>query len=168
MPNKKRLIIAMLIVFSFVISTFSITMAKNRCQNNLEKLVEQYQQVWNGGSLAILDKIIAPTFVNHSPGMPNPKPGPEGLKPIVLGMRAGFPDLKYEVLDVVYGKDKIAIRSRITGTHLGNFFGIPATGKKIDIKQMQIEQIKKGQIIAHWRLTDDMSMMKQLGLIPQK
>jgi predicted ester cyclase len=51
----------------------------------------------------------------------------------------------------------------MNGTHQGDFFGIAATGKTNEVAQMQIERIENNQIIEHWRVTDDMSLMQQLG-----
>ena len=53
----------------------------------------------------------------------------------------------------------------MTGTHTGVFFGIEPTGKKIEVHQMQFERIFDGKMIEHWRVTDDLSMMKQLDQI---
>ena len=50
------------------------------------------------------------------------------------------------------------------GTHLGDLFGMSATKKKVAVNQFQIEHIKAGKIIEHWRQSDDMGMMKQLGI----
>ncbi|HQU74606.1 MAG TPA: ester cyclase [Calditrichia bacterium] len=133
----------------------------------VEKLIMLYfEEVWNLGKLDILEDIIDPEYVNHSPGTPNPPRGPVGLRPIIAAMRKAIPDLNYEVLDWVYGDNKVAIRSRMTGTHREELFGIPPTGKKIDVMQFQIEHLRNGKIVAHWRQTDDLTMMKQLGLVP--
>src|SRR3989338_7334915 len=100
------------------------------------EIVKLYEEGWNNkDKLNIFDDIIATNFINHSPLLEHPQPGPEGLKPIVKAIFAGFPDLHYKIIDVVYGEDKVAIRSVLTGTQTGNFFGIPPTGKKIKVNQ---------------------------------
>lgn len=130
------------------------------------QLVTRYfEDVWNRGKLDVLDEIMAPDYVNHSPSIPNPKPGPADLKPIVKSMREGIPDLKYEILDMIVTPDKAAVYLRVTGTHKGTLFGIPATGRKIDIRQMQIEWVRDGRIWQHWRITEELSLMRQLGVI---
>jgi len=135
--------------------------------NTHREVIRRYfEEVWNNGDLDVLDAIIAPTYVNHSPSTPNPIPGPAGLKPIVAGMRAAFPDLHYMIEEQLYDGDKAAIRCSLCGTHTGNFFGIPATGKPFRASQFQIERFQNGQIIEHWRQTDDLGLLRQLGLIP--
>jgi len=131
-----------------------------------QEIVKIYiEEVWNKGNLDRLDEIIDDSYVNNNPGTPNPKLGAEGLKPIIKTMREAFPDLKFEINDLVIGKNRIVIFSTMSGTHKGDLFGIPATGNKVSIKQMQIEKIKDGKIVEHWRVTDELNMMKQLGVI---
>lgn len=134
---------------------------QNRC------LVTRYfDEVWNQGKLEVLDELIAPGYINHSPRTPNPKPGPEGLKPIVEAIRRGMPDVNYAIQDMVVAPDKVAVRLVVTGTHTGDFFGIAPTGKRVTVNQFQIERIESGKIVEHWRQTDDLAMMQQLGLLP--
>jgi steroid delta-isomerase-like uncharacterized protein len=130
-----------------------------------QNVIERYFGAWNSGDLAVFDEIIAPDYINHSPATPNPPPGPVGLKPIVTAIRNAFPDIHYTIQDMVIGEGKVAIRLSWTGTHQGDFFGIPPTGKKVKVDVMQIEYIKNGQIIEHWRRTDDLGFRQQLGLI---
>lgn len=56
--------------------------------NRNRKLIQRYfKEVWNEGNVDLLDELLTPDYVNHSPGLPNPPLGPDGLKPIVLAMR---------------------------------------------------------------------------------
>ncbi len=129
-------------------------------------LIERYfEEVWNQGQVDVLDELLTSDYVNHSPGLPDPQPGPEGLKPIVRMMRAGIPDLHYTIEDLVIAADRVAAHVRMTGTHTGTFFGIAPTGKAIDVRQMQIEWIRAGRICQHWRITEDLNLMRQLGVI---
>lgn len=132
---------------------------------NYEKVIERYFDAWNSGELEVFDEIIAPGYINHSPATPNPAAGPAGLKPIVVAIRAAFPDIHYTVKDLVIGEGKVAVRLSWTGTHLGDFFGIPASGKTVTVNTMQIEYISNGQIVEHWRQTDDLGFMQQIGVV---
>jgi predicted SnoaL-like aldol condensation-catalyzing enzyme len=132
----------------------------------VNRLVSRYfDEVWNRGHLEVLDEIMSPGYLNHSPGIPNPRPGPEDLKPIVKAMREGIPDLKYKILDTVVTPEKAAGYLRVTGIHSGSLFGIAPTGNRIDVRQMQIEWIQEGRIWQHWRITDELTLMRQLGVI---
>ncbi len=134
-------------------------------RKNRALLVRYFEEVWNQGKLDVLDELLAHDYVNHSSSTPDPRPGPADLKPIVTEMRRGIPDLQYEILDMVVAVDKIAAYVRMTGTHSGTLFGMKPSGGKIDVKQMQFEWIREGRIVQHWRLTDDLSLLKQMGQI---
>lgn len=126
-------------------------------------IIRYFEEVWNKGKLDVLDEIISPDYINHSPGLPNPIPGPAGLKPIVAGMRIAFLDLKYVIHNMVIADDQVAIHTTMQGTHTGDFFGLAPTNKVINVNQMQIERIANNQIIEHWRVTDELTLLRQLG-----
>lgn len=135
-------------------------------QTNNVKLIKRYfEEVWNHGQLDVLDEIMSPDYINNNPGMPNPVPGPAGLKPIVAAIRNAFPDLKYVIENMVVSDDQVAVQTTLHGTHTGDFFGITPTHKVIKVSQMQIERIASHQIIEHWRVTDELTLLKQLGQI---
>ncbi|KQV54362.1 MULTISPECIES: ester cyclase [unclassified Duganella] len=130
------------------------------------RLIERYfEEVWNQGKVDVLDELLTSDYRNHSPGLPDPQPGPDGLKPIVLMMRQGIPDLHYSIEDLVLAPDRVAVYVHMTGTQSGSFFGIEPTGKAIDVRQMQIEWIRDGRICQHWRITEDLKLMRQLGVV---
>ena len=134
---------------------------------NKELITRYFEEVWNQGKLEVLDEIIAADYINHSPGMPNPPKGPAGLKPIVLAIRQAFPDLKYVIKNMVISEEQVAVHTTMHGTHQGDFFGLTPTAKFIEVDQMQIERIKNNQIIEHWRVTNDLALMRQLGQIAE-
>lgn len=127
-------------------------------------LIERYiEEVWNQGKLDILDEIIDVNYINYSPGIPNPERGPEGLKPIIADMRKAFPDLKFEIKNMIVTDEQVAIHCIMHGTHKGDLFGMAATGKTVKVNQMQIERIVNNKIVEHWRQSDDLGMLQQLG-----
>jgi predicted ester cyclase len=130
---------------------------------NRSVIIRYFEEVWNRGRLEVLDEIIAPDYVNHSPGSPETPPhGPRGLKPIVAHMRAGIAGLHYEIRDLVVSHEKVAAYVHMTGVHTGMLFGMAPRGGKIDVMQMQFEWLRNGQIYAHWRITDDRKLVEQL------
>lgn len=139
--------------------------AVSATERNRELGRRYFEEVWNQGKVAALDELLAPEYVNHTPSTPNPPPGPVGLKPIVLGMRTAFPDLHYTIEDVVATDDAVVMRVRMTGTHRGDLFGLAPTGKAVSVEQINIEHIRDGRIVEHWRITDELALMKQLGVV---
>jgi steroid delta-isomerase-like uncharacterized protein len=128
-------------------------------------IVRYFDEVWNQGKLDVLDELLAPDYVNHASSLPDAPRGPAGVKPIVALMRAAFPDLQYAIEQVVVGDEDVAVRVTMTGTHRGDFFGIPATGKRFTTTQMNIERFRDGKIVEHWRNTDELGLLRQLGVI---
>jgi len=133
---------------------------------NEKLMIRYFEEVWNNGKLEVLDELIAPNYINHNPGLANPMPGPDGLKPIVAGIRKAFPDLRYVIENIVVSDTKVAVHTTMYGTNTGEFFGLAPTNKTIKVSQMQIERIENNQIVEHWRVTDELTMMRQLGQLP--
>jgi len=139
--------------------------ARSRAERNEQLGRRYFEEVWNRGNLDALDQLLAPDYVNHTPSTANPPPGPAGLKPIVAGMRQAFPDLHYEIQDVVATADAVVMRVVMTGTHRGNLFGLAPTNRRVTVDQINIEHIENGRIVEHWRVTDELKLMRQLGVV---
>lgn len=134
-------------------------------ENTAARVVTRYfEEAWNQGRVDVLDELLTEDYVNHSPSIPNPRPGPTDLKPIIRAMRAGITNLHYEILDMVATPEKVAAYVRLTGRHTGPLFGIAPTGRAIDVRQMQIEWLRDGRICQHWRVTDERTLLQQLGI----
>jgi len=134
-------------------------------ENTATSVVTRYfEEVWNQGRLDMLDELLTEDYLNHSPSIPNPRPGPADLKPIIRAMREAITDLHYEILDMLATREKVAVFVRLTGRHTGPLFGIAPTGRAIDVRQMQIEWLRDGRIWQHWRVTDERTLLQQLGV----
>jgi steroid delta-isomerase-like uncharacterized protein len=127
------------------------------------QLVERYLAAWNAGDLAAFDDLLTPDYVNHSPGTPDPEPGPSGLRPIVAAMRGGIPDLRYELVHLVADGDLVSFHTIVRGTQTGELFGQPPTNRAFAVRQMQVERIADGRIAEHWRVTDEAGLARQLA-----
>jgi steroid delta-isomerase-like uncharacterized protein len=132
---------------------------------NKQIIQTYFNEVWNKGNVDVLDELLSTDYINHTPSTPNPPQGAIGLKPIVLAIRKGFPDLHYEIKEIITTKDRVVARVLMTGTQTDSLFGIPPTGKRIKVNQINIEKIENGKIVEHWRVTDELTMMKQLGVV---
>jgi steroid delta-isomerase-like uncharacterized protein len=128
------------------------------------EIVRRFWGVWEEGNLGLVDELLAPDYVNHSPGMPGQ---PEGVKAVVSMFRAGMPDLRVVIEDMIAEGDKVVMRYRIEGTHEGELFGVPATGRRVSIESITVERVSGSKIREHWRVTDTLDMMQQLGAIPE-
>ena len=123
-----------------------------------KEIVRRFWGVWEG-NIGLVDELVAPDYINHSPGMPGQPEGPEGITAVVSMFRAGMPDLGVVIEDVIAGGDKVVMRYRIQGTHKGELFGVPPTGRWVSIESITVERVSGGKIREHWRVTDTLDMM---------
>jgi steroid delta-isomerase-like uncharacterized protein len=78
-----------------------------------------------------------------------------------------FPDLQMNVEDLVASEDKAVARVTATGTHQGEFIGVPATGKAVEMQLIDIMRFDDaGLVCEHWGVADLLSLMQQLGVAP--
>jgi steroid delta-isomerase-like uncharacterized protein len=116
------------------------------------------------GNLDALDEIVAPDSIDHDPA-PGQMSGAEGYKAMFGELRAAFPDLNVEVEHLVATDDELAFAYSITGTHLGPLMGQPAIGKKVSYRGMQISRFDSdGKLVERWGSSDELGMLRQLGL----
>ncbi|WP_053236941.1 ester cyclase [Sandaracinus amylolyticus] len=124
-----------------------------------------YDELFNAGRTELVHELLAEDYVNHSTGSPDQPRDREGVAQVVRALRVAFPDLRYTIDDLVASDDAVVARTTMTGTHRGDFFGIAATGRAIRVSQITIERFRGERIVAHWRLTDELALMRQLGVI---
>jgi steroid delta-isomerase-like uncharacterized protein len=124
------------------------------------------EKVQNQKDWAAYDELNAPDFVNLSapPGVPADR---EGGKIFLTAFANAFPDSQIAVDDMIAERDRVVTKKTMTGTHTGEFNGIPPTGKRVEIQYVDILRLRDGQIIEHWLSMDQLSFMQQLGVIPQ-
>ena len=129
-------------------------------------IVRRFWSVWEEGNIDLVDELLAPDYTNHTPASPDQPTGPEGVKGVVAMFRSAMPDLKVIVEDMIAEGDKVAVRYTLEGTHEGELFGVPPTGQRLSIKSISVERVSAGKVREHWRVTDSLDMMQQLGVIP--
>jgi steroid delta-isomerase-like uncharacterized protein len=99
--------------------------------------------------------------------LPGQQQGREGLKDVIGGMRAAFPDIHWVIDEMVAEGDKVVSRFTWTGTHRARFLGIPSTGRKVTVKGVVIDRLADGKMADSRILMDTLGMMQQLGVIPK-
>jgi steroid delta-isomerase-like uncharacterized protein len=126
-------------------------------------VLEGFGSAVNTDHLGELEEYVAPDSVDHDPA-PGQVPGPEGYEEMFATMRRAFPDLHIEVEHVMATDDEIAFAYTITGTHLGELMGHSATGKTVSYRGMQISRFADGKMVERWGSSDELGMLRQLGL----
>ncbi len=131
-------------------------------ETNKDIIRRLFDDVLNGGRLALLDTIVGAAFVDHSPASGQAS-GAAGVKAKVSALREGFPDLRFTLEELVGEDEIVAARYHWRGTHRGAFLGIPATGKTILVRGMDFYRLRDARIVEHWDNVDDLGMLTQLG-----
>ena len=131
-------------------------------ENNIAAQTK-FGEAINSGNLHLLKDIVAENSVDHDPA-PGQGAGPEGYVKFFTMMRTAFPDFKVAVETLVADEEQVAFAYTVTGTHQGDFNGIPATGKTIKARGMQISKFKDGKMVERWGSSDELGILKQLGI----
>jgi steroid delta-isomerase-like uncharacterized protein len=165
-----------LVAASLMAAGIAITMERRTYSMTPDENTVIFQRIWdelfNQRKLAAADELFAPDFVNHArlvqvretPPPPFPL-GPAHMKQLVTTLTTAFPDLRITVDDIMVAGDKVVGRITMSGTHQGEFLGIPATGKAFRVSHIQIYRFAGGKAVEHWAVRDDLGMLRQLGLI---
>lgn len=134
-----------------------------------KQLVRKMIKEWNAinGDVArmraLFEKYYAPGFIYHDVCT-----GDTNREQTIQDMArylSAFPDVNYSIDDILAEGEETAIRCTLRATHRGTFKGIPAAGKRIEIKQVEIHRIVQGKIVEAWGFSDSQGMMTQMGVI---
>ena len=125
-----------------------------------------WDEVWNKRNFDIGDELLPDNVVVHNFGVV--VEGREAWRQTMTPFFAGFPDLKLTVDFTITEDDKVAVRWTATGTHNGDFRGIPPTGKPIKIAGVAIYRVAGGRIVEGWSQPDTLGLLQQIGVIPSR
>jgi len=125
---------------------------------------EFVEEVLNQGRIDAADRLVWDDMVEHVP-FPGQGPGLQGLKNVVRGMRAAFPDMHWHIEEQLTEGDRVLTRFEWTGTHRGAFLGVPATGQLVRVWGMVIDRIQDGRIKETRIIMDMLGLMIQLGAV---
>ena len=129
-----------------------------------KQIVRRYQEIYNSNHLDALGEVLAENLVMPKvmAGMP---PGLDGAKRVHETTLIGMPDWHTRIDDLIAEGDKVAARITMTGTHTGDFWGFPASGKKVEFTGIYIVRIQDEMIVEHWGEEDGVSLLQQLGIL---
>jgi steroid delta-isomerase-like uncharacterized protein len=135
---------------------------------NHEETVRRCYALLSAGDVDGFGDLLSEDFIEHeeTPGL---EPTKDGVKTFFRMYLAAFPDLRMDPVDVLRSDDKVVARVRATGTHSGEFMGMPATGRSFDVQLVDIMRFgDDGLAHEHWGVFDALKMMQQLGAIPSE
>jgi steroid delta-isomerase-like uncharacterized protein len=122
------------------------------------------EELFNRRNLDAIDTFIAPEYVlrTAAEGTPNDR---EAIRGSIAAYLQGFPDLRITIDQLLAVDDRVVGVFTFTGTHRGELFGMPPTGRSIAVRQIAIYRIAGGQVVEEWEVSDQLGLMQQLGLI---
>jgi steroid delta-isomerase-like uncharacterized protein len=134
-------------------------------EENKEVVRRFAEEVLQKHNLSVIDAIISKEYVLHGPDGQEIK-GPEGFKQLAAISLAGFSDGSFTIDDMMAEGDKVAVRYTRTGTHDGEYHGIPPTGKKINVPVAFFYRLADGKIVEAVGYSDSLTLLQQIGVSP--
>jgi len=123
-------------------------------------------EFWSKGKLELADELVNPAFTRIDPSTPWVSGDRDGVMQLMLALRSAFPDLHFEIQELVTSEDKVVVRWTTTGTHQGQLLGIAPTGKSTTVMGISFYRLVGNQLVDECTVWDTMGMMQQLGVIP--
>jgi steroid delta-isomerase-like uncharacterized protein len=136
-----------------------------QAENN-KLTMNRFLEFINTASEALAEELISPDAIFYVPGRPDPMHGPSGYLGIIHMMRSGFPDIQWTLDEIIAENDQVAARYTMHGTHKSTFFGVPPTGKSIEIGAINFYRFSDGQIIEEFGQPDLLGLLQQIGAVP--
>ena len=125
-----------------------------------------YEELWDERNLEIIDQMVAPSHALQVPSHSGSAMGPAAYKSQIQMYRQGFPDLEFTIEDLIGEGEKVVCCWTMSGTHQGEFMGVPATGKRMSVDGVTIHNVTNGKIMDSYVSLNLWDMMQQLGTIP--
>ncbi|MCX8281078.1 ester cyclase [Phyllobacterium sp. 0TCS1.6C] len=117
------------------------------------------------GTPDLLDESVVPDW-QDIPLAPGQAAGRDGFKPMIAAFSKAFADIRIEIVDVIGGTDKAAVRAVITGRHVGDWFGVAASGRTFSLPIHEFHAFENGRITRTWHMEDWMGWFAQMGAWP--
>lgn len=123
------------------------------------------EEVINKKNVNATDALVSEGFIEHVP-FPGQQPGREGLKFVLNAMFTAFPDMSWTVNEQIAEGEKVVTRFTWTGTHKGEFMGIPATEKRVEVWGVVIDVVRNNLFSESRIIMDNVGLLQQLGVMP--
>lgn len=127
-------------------------------------LAETFVTMLNGHDPDLVDRFVARDYVNHNVFVGD---GREANRKFWAGFFAALPDLTATMEDLVISGDRVVGRFVYRGTHTGELMGIPATGRRVEMRSIDIWRVQDDMFVEHWDELNTLQLLQQLGVLPQ-
>ncbi len=128
-------------------------------------VIRRWVEAWNAQDLDAAEELLAPEFVRHDANLPDVD-GPHAERQHIADDLAAFPDLHFEIEQLIAEGDLVNARYLVQGTHRGEFLGIPGTGRPMTIQASESYRLAGGKLAEQWVVMDVLGLLQQLGAVP--
>ena len=132
--------------------------------NTGQRLVEAFVEMLNTHNPDLVDSFVATDYRNHNAFVDD---GREANRQFWAGFFAALPDLTATMEDLIVSGDRVVGRFVYRGTHLGEFMGIPPSGRPVEMRSIDIWRVADGLFVEHWDELNTLEFFQQLGALPQ-
>jgi steroid delta-isomerase-like uncharacterized protein len=128
-------------------------------------VIRRWVEMWNAQDLDAAEELLAPEFVRHDANLPDVV-GPQAERQYIADNLTAFPDLHFEIEQLIAEGDLVAASYLVQGTHRGEFLGIPGTGRPVTIQAVESYRLAGGKLAEQWVVMDALGLLQQLGAVP--
>lgn len=126
-----------------------------------------WEEIFPACDVERLAEVIAPDSIEHG-ARPDEPQGFEGAKQTMLWLGRVFSNQRWEINQVIGEGDTVVVYCTYHGRQTGELMGIPPTGREVAYDYVHIVRFRDGQVAEHWGVRDDMTLMRQLGVLPER
>ncbi|OGO31481.1 MAG: hypothetical protein A2136_10410 [Chloroflexi bacterium RBG_16_54_11] len=125
-----------------------------------------FEEMLGKANWGLANDILAPDIIMHHPSSPQPVVGAGNVVGFLGAFRGGFPDMNMKV-EFTFGEgEMVAVRWLMSGTHTAALFGIPPSGKAVNVAGISLLRFSDGKVVEDWVSEDSLGLMQQIGVIP--
>jgi steroid delta-isomerase-like uncharacterized protein len=136
---------------------------RERLEANKAIVLRAHEEVWSGGNLDVVDELYSEGYVSHwAYGDDSDR---EGLKKMLTEARTAFPDLREDVIHIVAEGDLVVTHFVSSGTFTGEMEGLQPSGQEVSRPEIAVHRLSNGLITEQWTVSDQLTLMRQLGLM---
>ena len=127
------------------------------------QLADLYVEMLNTHKPDLVDRFVAEDYINHNDFVAD---GRQANRQFWTAFFTGLPDVSVTMEDLIISGDRVVGRFIYRGTHTGDFLGIPARGKPVEMRSIDIWRVQNGMFVEHWDELNLMQMFQQIGALP--
>ena len=137
----------------------------NDIEHNKAIARRTWEEIFPACDVPALEAVVHPDFTPRL-RRPDEPPGVEGVTRTMLWLASVFADQRWEIHEVLGDGDTVAVRATHHGRHVGDLMGVAPTGRTVAYQYVHFLRFLDGKAIEQWSVRDDMTLMRQLGVLP--